>query len=324
MRRHALPQHPSANGTSEREAPKNPIPFEVETGESSAELHTPDIMIQRETTDKSSDDTYQHEQVYPEQLTEEVIEAINQMLDSQNIWTKGKKPGESNRSDESLTPAQRFYVENKELLLRRAAAYSVERAKNDFEKATRDIEDEWAFYKDPIVRPPRGYLWPVESEEAGANQNQNESSESSSSFIPGIFPSIEDIVSFLERESVKDVVHIDLENCGRRDIGEWAIIGTVKSATHGSRVGSLARRKINQLNLENIKCFMNATVPGQEWVVTRLGPVVLHLMTESDRENYKLEDIYIGDKFGQHDSNIYRLLNPEASSAVLDGNESNI
>jgi ribosomal silencing factor RsfS len=54
----------------------------------------------------------------------------------------------------------------------------------------------------------------------------------------------------------------------------------------------LARRKINKLNLEHVKCFVNNGIPGQEWVVTRLGSVVLHLMTSADREKYRLEDIY--------------------------------
>lgn len=221
-----------------------------------------------------------------DEIMDEVSETLLQALDAQDIWKNGREPDSVSLEDERLTPAQRFYLENRELLVKRAVAYSLDQAKTEFEKATSDIEDEWKFYRDPIVRPERGFLWPIHE---GCD---TESNTEIPTFEHGRFPSVEELVSFLEAENIGQIIPVDLESCGRRDIGEWAIIGTAKSAAHARRVGNLARRKINNLELDHVKCFMNTGIPGQEWVVTRLGSIVVHLMTETDRARYRLEDIY--------------------------------
>lgn len=257
------------------------------TGWRNAPMLEPEIVgIKTASWDFEADDSQRDEAVDEYELTQEVSSTLLEALDAQNIWVDGRDRDSVSLKDENLTPAQRFYLENRELLLRRAVAYSLDQAKSDFEKATSDIEDEWKFYRDPVVRPQRGFLWPVD------DPHEPEETTESSSFVAGRFPSIEELVSFLEAENIQQIITVDLEYCGRRDIGEWALIGTAKSAAHARRVGNIARRKINKLDLAHIKCFMNTAVPGQEWVVTRLGPVVIHLMTETDRAKYRLEDIY--------------------------------
>lgn len=222
-------------------------------------------------------------------LGEHVSDAINRLLDAQNVWTGDVQPGTASLDDARLTPAQRFYLENKELLLKRATEYSVARASSELERATRDIEDEWAFYRDPVVRPPRRFLWPVsETDESSESSSGSEQFE----FTKEEFPRIEEFVELLSREKVEDVLSVDLNLCGRRDIGEWAVIGTVKSCLHAERVGNLVRRAINRLGLGNIKTFINSVVQGQEWIVVRAGPVVVHLMTREDRDKYALEELY--------------------------------
>jgi len=283
----------------------------------SSDTFVPDMMIENEDFSDYVESQIPTP-VDPNQLTGEVCIAINSMLESQDIWKNGR---DDSADPETLTPAQRFYLENKELLLKRASAYSIDKARTDFEKATRDIEDEWAFYRDPVVRPSRGYLWPVDAGSCGShaeNPEDDESRSESLSFEPGEFPSIENIVALLESENVTNVTPIDLELCERRDIGEWAVVGTVQSAAHGSRVGNLARRKINELGLEHIKCFMNTAIPGQEWVVTRLGHVVLHLMTQTDRDKYKLEDMYINKSEYVDEEQIERLVDPIPNGREID------
>lgn len=220
------------------------------------------------------------------EVEENVSMTINALLEAQSVW-QGMDPATSSLHDERLTPAQRFYLENKELLVRRATEYSLARASSEFEKATQEIEDDWAFYRDPIVRPRRGHLWPVSdqetSESSGDKNNEFE--------YDGVFPRIEEFSEFLAREQVVDILTVDLGLCGRRDIGEWAVIGTVKSFQQAERVGSLVRRAVNKLSLANIKTFINA-LHGQEWVVVRVGPVVVHLMTAEDRARYALEQLY--------------------------------
>ena len=221
-----------------------------------------------------------------DQIAQDVVNTIQELLEAQNVWTGGLSSSSATLDDPSLTPAQRFYLENKDLLLKRTADYSVNRALNDFERATKDIEDDWVFYRDPVVRPSKGHLWP-----ATRADEQSDSSSSSVEFESNKFPEIEEIVHLLRQEKVEDITTLDLELCGRRDIGEYAIVGTVSSYLHGDRVGSLARRAVMRLGLENVKCFSNA-IPGQEWIVIRLGPVVVHLMTPADRLRYNLEALY--------------------------------
>jgi ribosomal silencing factor RsfS len=223
------------------------------------------------------------------EVEENVSRTINALLEAQSVW-QGMDPTGSSLHDERLTPAQRFYLENKELLVRRATEYSLARASSEFEKATQEIEDDWAFYRDPIVRPRRGHLWPVsdtdEQETSESSGNKNNEFEND-----GVFPRIEEFTEFLLREQVLDILTVDLNLCGRRDIGEWAVIGTVKSFLQAERVGNLVRRAVNKLGLANIKTFINA-LHGQEWIVVRAGPVVVHLMTAEDRAKYALEQLY--------------------------------
>lgn len=218
-----------------------------------------------------------------------VSSTINALLEAQSVW-RGMDPTTTSLHDEHLTPAQRFYLENKELLVRRATEYSMARASSEFEKATQEIEDEWKFYRDPIVRPLRGHLWPV-----SATDNDLETSESSEDNDEfennGVFPRIEKFEELLAREQVGDILTVDLGLCGRRDIGEWAVIGTVKSFLQAERVGNVVRRAVHKLGLANIKTFINA-LHGQEWIVVRVGPVVVHLMTAEDRAKYALEQLY--------------------------------
>jgi ribosomal silencing factor RsfS len=222
-------------------------------------------------------------------IERDVTEAIESILAAQNIWDPTQDPARLSLDDQTLTPAQRFYLENKELLVKRASEYSVSKAMNEWEKEAKDVEDEWAFYRDPVVRPSRGKLWPVSPQEKDEPQ-----AETSSQAWSNDFPSIEELVAFLRAEHVEDIAVIDMEEAGRRDIGEYALVGTVRSYAHGSRVGGLARKSVVQLRLENVTCSTDST-PGQEWIVVRLGPVVVHLMTPQERARFQLEDLYRSD-----------------------------
>lgn len=220
------------------------------------------------------------------EIEAEVTSVINSLLEAQNVWTAGKNPSDFSLDDPRLTPAQQFYLENKELLLKRMSDYSVTKAMNEYERVTKDIEDEWAFYRDPVVRPDRGKLWPIDDNQESQQEPTDEEFDNLN------LDTVRDhILDLLRREHVEHILALDLQAAGRRDIGEYAIVGTVRSYTHGDRVGRLACRIINKLNLENMKSFSNST-PGQEWIVVRLGSVVLHLMTAADRDRYSLEDLY--------------------------------
>ena len=244
------------------------------------------------------------------EIRRDISDTIGTLLDAQSIWDPERDPTKASLQDESLTPAQRFYLENRELLIKRAAEYSATKAAREWETISKDVEDDWRFYRDPVVRPEKGKLWPISPDEG-----TDDTSSASSGFAGSTtFPSIEEIVNMLRSEHVEDICPIDLELAGRRDIGEYALIGTVRSHAHGDRVARIARKAVQSLNLENIACFSNAA-PGQEWIVVRLGPVVVHLMTGADRERYHLEDLY----FIASSSFDEDVLNPRNDSIATDG-----
>lgn len=229
-------------------------------------------------------------QEYPpdaRKIKRNISETIDELLDAQNIWDADTDLTKASLQDESLSPAQRFYLENRELLIRRAGDYSAAKAFIEWEHIASDVDDDWRFYRDPVVRPERGKLWPISADQEGEDDSKSSDGFSESKS----FPSIEELVNLLRSQHVEDICPIDLELAGRRDIGEYALIGTVRSQAHGDRVARVARKAVQSLNLENIAVFSNAAT-GQDWVVVRLGPVVVHLMTTLDRERYRLEQLY--------------------------------
>ena len=288
------------------------MPCDPEISSSSQQVQPPKPAIpddQEDYLDEPPDDG---------KLKSEVVTTINSLLEAQNIWAGNKFPDKASLDDESLTPAQRFYLENKELLVNRMVDYSISQAHSEWEKATKDIEDDWAFYRDPIVRPSRGKLWPV-SPLSSSGEDAEENGEHVLS-QEGRMPSVNELIEFLEKQHVGDVIAVDLENAGRRDIGEYALIGTVKSHAHGDRVGKLSCRSVNKLKIENVKTFSDST-PGQEWIVVRLGSFVVHLMTATERSRYSLEDLYM--HHGPESSVGEDLLPTEAPDLALEISEVN-
>jgi ribosomal silencing factor RsfS len=229
-----------------------------------------------------------------DEIKSNVIKTVTSLLEAQNIWSGNKEPSSASLDDESLTPAQRFYLENKELLLNRLVDYSISQANSEWDKATKDIQDDWAFYRDPIVRPARGRLWPTNplvSEKEHKVDDESADDDDKIFNTEGRMPSVNELIEFLGNENVEDIVAVDLQDAGRRDIGEYALIGTIKSYAHGDRVSRLSCRFINRLKIDNVKSFSDST-PGQEWIVVRLGSIVVHLMTAPERTRYSLEGLY--------------------------------
>lgn len=81
-----------------------------------------------------------------------------------------------NETDEAaLTPAQRFYRDNRELLLQRAEQYlrgkqaaaasatggASAADEEEWDDAARTLEEDWKAYFNPVHKQPKGFRWPV-------------------------------------------------------------------------------------------------------------------------------------------------------------------
>ncbi|KAF4677530.1 hypothetical protein FOL47_000918 [Perkinsus chesapeaki] len=191
----------------------------------------------------------------------------------------------SDDEEEQLTPAQRFYLENKERLLERATSYYMDKAKQEEEEDPDGIVDSWRFYRDPVVRPPKGHMWNYK--DSGRDSLPEEEYEPIQ-LTEGEMPTIEQITRLLQDEQALDITVVDLDLVGRRDVGMWAIIATVQSGGHGRRLGSLCTRTIEELKIPGVMTSMNGR-KADDWVIARVGEVVIHLMTKTRRERMNLE-----------------------------------
>eukprot|EP00921_Rhytidocystis_pertsovi_P007616 GHVQ01012639.1.p1 GENE.GHVQ01012639.1~~GHVQ01012639.1.p1 ORF type:complete len:561 (+),score=75.36 GHVQ01012639.1:254-1936(+) len=219
---------------------------------------------------------------------------------------------EDEDSNERLTPAQRFFKDNKDKLMSRAQQYYREKnafirkeAKNGDElsydddgdgdaDSRRDEEDsfdaqnDWtSFYRDPVVRPPKRHLWEIGNLREHVPKKEIELEK-------GVLPTIQQFIELLEQESVTDVRTVDLEECGRRDVGVYSVIGTGLTPAHCKRVGKLICKLVIQLEIPYVSassyCWGGKT---DEWIIAHCGPVKINIMVPSSRQSYKLEELYL-------------------------------
>ena len=95
-------------------------------------------------------------QLSEEELRQRVRRSIEELVpaDAANAHSASQEESE-------LTPAQVFYMENRERLVSRAQDYYLEKHRElqMQQEEPADVEDEWRYYHDPVVRPPKGHLW---------------------------------------------------------------------------------------------------------------------------------------------------------------------
>eukprot|EP00928_Gymnodinium_smaydae_P035031 TRINITY_DN24716_c0_g1_i1.p1 TRINITY_DN24716_c0_g1~~TRINITY_DN24716_c0_g1_i1.p1 ORF type:complete len:584 (-),score=88.39 TRINITY_DN24716_c0_g1_i1:125-1876(-) len=188
-------------------------------------------------------------------------------------------------SEEELTPAQLFYLENRDSLVQRAQEYYLKKHEEQSRDAD-DIEDEWRYYHDPVVRPAKGHLWAVDADDGpGLEQGYLEIIQE---WPQGRLPSVDMLADLLRAERAQDVVVIDLHACGRHDIGTHAIIATGITTQHCRRLGEIVSKATQSCNPPHVEAFCFGT-RNDEWVVAHCGPMKVHLFTRESREQYQLE-----------------------------------
>ncbi|KJP86494.1 hypothetical protein AK88_03870 [Plasmodium fragile] len=212
---------------------------------------------------------------------------------------------------EGLTPAQRFYEENKEkLIMESMKQYNERRMKLDGGSSSssnphlgmhtnQGEEAEEDYYHtqvtDPIVRQRDNYLFDYEDDEGDANgEDGNSEADDSVELEKGVMPTIEQIVFILKHEKVKNIKVIDLDKCGRRDIGMFLILCTGETPKHNKRVGKLISRIFVDLEIPFISkvayCYCNKF---DDWIIAHCGPLKVHVVTKELRDVYDLENLFL-------------------------------
>ncbi|KAF4744519.1 hypothetical protein FOZ63_012243, partial [Perkinsus olseni] len=135
------------------------------------------------------------------------------------------------------------------------------------------------------VRPPKGHMWNYKD---SGRESLPKGEYEPIQFTEGEMPTIEQITRLLQDEQALDITVVDLDLVGRRDVGMWAIIATVQSGGHGRRLGSLCTRTVDELKIPGVMTSMNGR-KADDWVIARLGAIVIHLMTKTRRETMNLE-----------------------------------
>jgi ribosomal silencing factor RsfS len=168
------------------------------------------------------------------------------------------------------TPAQIFIAKNKDLLFERVAQLIRDRpTEHD------DVEEAWKFYKDPVVRPPKGHLW-------GSKVQKNVSYVEKGEVV------FSALIEFLQNEECEDVKLYNLETLQRRDLGNFLFIGTIASSVHGRRVAQKIRSSI-----EDVPCDFKYG-KGDTWLSVQIGNgTVVHLMTGEERSRFDIEKVLL-------------------------------
>ncbi|ANQ07204.1 Uncharacterized protein PCOAH_00014970 [Plasmodium coatneyi] len=208
---------------------------------------------------------------------------------------------------QGLTPAQRFYEENKEkLIMESMKQYNERRIKLDGGsnphlggQTTQGEEAEEDYYHtqvtDPIVRQRENYLFDYEDDEGETNGDEGSNeADDSVELEKGVMPTIEQIVFILKHEKVKNIKVIDLDKCGRRDIGMFLILCTGETPKHNKRVGKLISRIFVDLEIPYISkvayCYCNKF---DDWIIAHCGPLKVHVVTKELRDLYDLESLFL-------------------------------
>ena len=114
--------------------------------------------------------------------------------------------------ESELTPAQVFYLENRERLVSRAQDYYLEKHRElqMQQDEPPDVEDEWRYYHDPVVRPPKGHLWSTGFEEDG-HGHEGDWLQVVETWPKGHLPAPELLANLLRSEQARDISIIDLD-----------------------------------------------------------------------------------------------------------------
>lgn len=97
----------------------------------------------------------------------------------------------------------------------------------------------------------------------------------------------EKILKILEDKKGIDIVNIDIKE--KSSLADYFIIASGTSNTH---IKALADNVEEELKKENIYPNKIEGYNTGIWILMDYGEVVIHIFTEKERENYKLEELW--------------------------------
>uniref|UniRef100_A0A3B0N146 Oligomerisation domain containing protein, putative n=1 Tax=Theileria annulata TaxID=5874 RepID=A0A3B0N146_THEAN len=201
-----------------------------------------------------------------------------------------------------MTPGQAFFLENKEKLMETVKRrYYEEKNKAKYQEKYDDEHDEtfsslleydfneesFGSYGDEFI-PPRNkqQLWDYNSTSVCLHKEPIE-------LTKGVMPNINQIVDILQREQIFNVSVMDLDKYERRDQGLYVILGTGTTSAHCRRVGRMLYNIIIDLEIPFVSkvsyCFNSR---NDEWIISHLGPLSVHLMIKETRDKYSLDEVW--------------------------------
>ena len=98
---------------------------------------------------------------------------------------------------------------------------------------------------------------------------------------------LDKIVKNLEDKKAIDIKTVDIKE--KTTIADYFVIASGTSSTH---IKALADNVEEELKKENIYPNKIEGYNTAAWILMDYGDVVVHLFTQAERENYKLEDLW--------------------------------
>ena len=107
--------------------------------------------------------------------------------------------------------------------------------------------------------------------------------------MPGEYPSVEALVSFLEVNSIKDIIVVPTHKLGMVHLKENTILCSGHTSRHIYKTAKDLVVDLKKLNIPNLPFI--PTVFGrrdEEWLIVEIGEVQVHLFVESFRKEMDL------------------------------------
>ncbi|BAM41712.1 uncharacterized protein TOT_040000093 [Theileria orientalis strain Shintoku] len=227
-------------------------------------------------------------------------------------------------SDTFMTPGQCFFLENKDKLMETVKKrYHEEKnaLKNKVDGGSEgeDVyslllnydfnEESYGSYGSEYTQTrKKEHLWDYNSNTLSITRYRTDSVikifREPVELIKGVMPTIQQIVEILEQERLVDVSVMDMDKCERRDQGLYVIIATGATPEHCRLVSTVDNGESRRVGRMLYNVIIDLEIPfvskisyccrsrNDEWIVSHLGPLSVHLMTEEVRKRYSLEEFW--------------------------------
>ena len=122
-------------------------------------------------------------------------------------------------------------------------------------------------------------------------------------------PTVKELQDFLERELLKDVEILDMQNYGREDIARYAVIATGFSSRHINSAAKTLVRLLADVPLDGQNPPKVFGRKDDEWIHVNVGrDINLHLFTEQSRQDVDLPYKYANKELSSMDEEIQENL----------------